>query len=131
METYPVQVESTTALINLLNASQRNSHIMLTLKRPTFSYVNAHIKAPPKIHFIHLSNTESYWNLLKHDIISISFSTQCCLFQNIIFFCSHYAHVFINHVLKFKYLSGWIKGMRKTRGVRTSSPMINIPTIYR
>jgi hypothetical protein len=40
---------------------------------------------------------------------------------------------FLNHVLTLKYQPSWImvKGMGKTKGVRTSSPMINILTVYR
>jgi len=38
---------------------------------------------------------------------------------------------FINQVLKYKYQAGWIKRIRKTRGIRTSSPMINIPSMYK
>jgi len=45
--------------------------------------VNAQKKNTPKIHFIHLSNTEIYWILKTHCIIL--FSTQCSLFQNIFF----------------------------------------------
>jgi hypothetical protein len=40
---------------------------------------------------------------------------------------------FFNHIQKLKYQPSWIKvkGRRKTRGVWTSSPMINVLTIYR
>jgi len=34
-------------------------------------------------------------------------------------------------VPKFKHQASWIKGMGKTKEVRASSPMINIPTTYR
>ena len=67
-----------------------------------FAYANASKITPMKIHFKYLGNKEMYCIFKTCFIVSVLFSTKCCLFHNFIFFCSNNTF-FIHHVLKFKY----------------------------